>query len=91
MNLKDITAAISEAENIPAGKVRKITKAFLDRVGEAVENGEKLQLPGLVFIPRTLPAREAEGDKPARPERKTAVVRIRKVKKDDNESAESVD
>ena len=87
MNLKDITAAISEAENIPAGKVRKVTKAFLDRVVEAIENGEKLQLPGLIFIPRTQSAREAEGDKPARPERKTAVVRIRKGK-DENVSAE---
>ena len=87
MNLKDITASISETENIPAGQVRKITKAFLGRIGEAVENGEKLQLPGLTFVPRTLSAREAEGDKPARPERKVAVVRIRKSK-DESESAE---
>ena len=87
MNLKDITASISETENIPAGQVRKVTKALLDRIGEAVENGTKLQLPGLTFVPRTQSAREAEGDKPARPERKTAVVRIRKGK-DENESAE---
>ena len=62
MNIKDITTSISEAENIPAGKVRKITRALLERMGEAIDNGEKLQLPGLVFSPRTLPAREADGD-----------------------------
>lgn len=90
MNLKDITASISETENIPAGQVRKIAKALLARIGEAVENGTKLQLPGLTFVPRTQSAREAEGDKPARPERKMAVVRIRKGKKgkEENESAE---
>ncbi len=87
MNLKDITASISETENIPAGQVRKITKALIDRIGVAIENGEKLQLPGLTFVPRTQSAREAEGDKPARPERKTAVVRIRKGK-GDNKSEE---
>jgi nucleoid DNA-binding protein len=83
MNLKDITASISQAENIPAGKVRTIVKAFLDHIGESIQNGEKLQLPGLAFIPRTQPAREAEGDKPARPERKTAVVFIRKGENED--------
>ena len=80
MPLKEITASISASENIPAGQVRKITKAFLDRIIEAIENGEELDLPGLDFTPRTQPAREAEGDKPARPERKIAVLRKRKNK-----------
>jgi len=47
MNIKELTASISEAENIPAGKVRRIAKAIIDRMGEAIDNGEKLQLPGL--------------------------------------------
>lgn len=82
MNLKDITTSISEAESIPAGKVRKITKALLTRVAEAIDNGEKLQLPGLVFMPRTVPARDSEGDRPGRPERKIAVLRRRQPKVD---------
>ena len=86
-NIKDITASISQAENIPAGKVRSVVNAFLNHIAEAIENGEKLQLPGLAFIPRTEPAREAEGDKPARPERKTSVVFIRKVE-NENRPAE---
>lgn len=85
MNIKDITTSISEAENIPAGKVRKITKAFLERLSEAIDNGENLNLPGLRFATRTLPPRDAEGDKPARPERKIAVLR-RKPSKTDPDS-----
>ena len=84
MNIKELTASISEAENIAAGKVRRITKAIIDRMGDAIDNGEKLQLPGLIFTPRTLPAREADGEKPYRPERKMAVLRrrVRKADKD---------
>ena len=88
MNFKDITASISEAESIPAGKVRKITKALLERIGEAIDNGERLQFPGLVFVPRTQPAREAEGDKPSRPERKVAILRRRQPKADQVNSGE---
>lgn len=88
MNFKDITGAISEAESIPAGKVRKICKALLERMGEAIDNGEKLKLPGLTFSPRTLPAQEAELDKPARPERKIASMRRRTPKTDQDNSGD---
>ena len=80
MDFKDITASISKAENIPAGKVRTIVKAFLDRVGETIDKGEKLQLPGMTFSARTQPARDAQGDKPARPERKIAILRRKPIK-----------
>ena len=85
MNFKELTSSISEAEGIPAGKVRKVAKAFVDRLNSAIESGEKLQLPGLIFNPRTSPAREAEGDKPARPERKIAIIRPRPIKSDASE------
>ena len=87
MNVKELTASISEAENIPAGKVRIIAKAIIDRMADAIDNGEKLQLPGLIFTPRTQPAREADGDKPYRPERKMAVLR-RRVRKADTDLEE---
>ena len=88
--IKEFTAAISQAEKIPAGKVRKITKALLELIAEAIDKGEELNLPGLVFNPRTLPAKEADGDKPARPERNIATLRRRKpkVKKEDEQTAE---
>lgn len=81
MHFKDITASISERENIPAGKVRKISKAFLERMSEAIDKGENLRLPGLQFVSRTVPARDAVGDEPARPERKLATL-IRRQPKD---------
>lgn len=77
MNFKEITDSISDSEDVPAEKVRKIGKALLARLGEAIDNGEKLQLPGLTFFPRTNPAKDADGDKPARPERKVAILRCR--------------
>ena len=85
MNFKDITSSISETEAVPAGTVRKISKALLKRIGEAIDNGEKLQLPGLIFTPRTIPAREAKADKPALPEKKGANIRRRTVKTKDSD------
>ena len=64
------------------GQVRKIAKALLERMGEAIDNGETLQIPGLIFAPRTLPARDEDGDRPASPERKIAVLRRRQPKAD---------
>ena len=73
----DITSEISESLNIPAGQVRKVSKALLARIGEAIDSGDKLGLPGLVFLPRTRAAEEAAWDKPARPEVKQALIRRR--------------
>ena len=77
MNLKDIASSISESEGIPAGKVRKIALAFLEKMGEAVDNGGRITAPGYVLNPRSIPAREADGDKPARPETKVGTFRRR--------------
>ena len=67
-------------ENIPAGKVPKVTNALLERIGEAIDKGDKLKFPGLVLIPRTLLPRDAYGDKPARPERKVFTLHRRQPK-----------
>ena len=85
MNFKELTSSISESEGIPAGQVRQVANSFVDRLNSAIENGEKLQLPGLIFNPRMSPAREAEGDKPARPERKIALIRPRLAQPDSME------
>ena len=84
MNFKEITSSISEAENIPAGHARKAIKAFLGHVANAIENGDKLSLPGVIFNPITQPAREPQADKPALPERKAAVLKVRPQKQADN-------
>ena len=89
MNFKDITSSISETEKIPAGKVRKITKAFLDRLIEAINNSEDLKLPGIMFNPKTWEAQEAKDDKPALPERKIAVLRVRPAKDEQSSTEET--
>jgi hypothetical protein len=83
LNLKDIISSISESEDIPVRQVRKVALAFLEKLGEAVDNGERIAAPGYALIPRTIPAKEADGDKPARPETKVATFKRRPVKQDD--------
>ncbi|MDB4336437.1 hypothetical protein N9996_02500 [Synechococcus sp. AH-603-M21] len=85
LNLKDIVSSISESETIPAGQVRKVALAFFEKLGEALDNGERITAPGYVLNPRTIPAKEADGDKPARPEAKVATFRRRPVKQDNQE------
>ncbi|MDB4336436.1 HU family DNA-binding protein [Synechococcus sp. AH-603-M21] len=85
MNLKGIISSISESEGIPAGQVRKVAEALFEKVAEAVDNGERIAVPGYVFNPRTIPAKEADGDKPARPETKVAIFRRRSVKQDNDQ------
>lgn len=91
MNFTEITTFISETEGVPAGKVRKVSKALLARMAEAIDNGEKLQLPELVFSPRILPSRDADGEKPARPERKVVMLRRRQGNSDKVVSSEKMD
>ena len=85
LNLKDIISSISESEAIPAGHVRKVALAFFEKLGEAVDNGEKITAPGYVLNSRTISAKEADGDKPARPETKVGTFRRRPVKQDNQE------
>jgi hypothetical protein len=85
LKLQDIVFSISESEAIPAGQVRKVALAFLEKMGEEVDNGERITSPGYVLNPRIVPAREADGDKPARPETKIGTFRRRPVKEDNKE------
>ena len=85
LKLQDIISSISESENIKAGQVRKVALAFLVKLGEAVDNGERITAPGYVLIPRTIPAKEADGDKPAIPETKVGTFKRRPVKEDKKE------
>ena len=85
LKLQDIISSISESENIKAGQVRKVALAFLVKLGEAVDNGERITAPGYVLIPRTIPAKEADGDKPVTPEVKVAIFKRRPVKEDNKE------
>lgn len=80
MKTKDLVAAIAASESIPASKVRQVAKAISQHMTDAIEKGEKLSLPNLVLTSRVLKAREATADKPARPERKVGMLRVRTKK-----------
>ena len=82
MNFRDLTASIAQTEDIPVDEVRNVSRALLERIALAIDSGEKLQLPTLSFITRTIPEREAteDGTKPWRPEIKAA--RIFRKRKD---------
>ena len=85
MNLQDIVSSVSESEGIPAVKVRKVALALFEKMAEAADNGERITAPGYSLNPRTIPAKEADGDKPARPETKVAIFRRRPVKQDNEQ------
>tara|TARA_B100001093_G_C26642544_1_gene933848 strand:- start:585 stop:842 length:258 start_codon:yes stop_codon:yes gene_type:complete len=80
LNFKEFISSVAQSEGIPAGKVRKVSLALLGHMSSAIDDGEKLQLPGLSFNPRTQAAKDAESGGSARPERKIAVLRRRKGK-----------
>ena len=80
MKTKDLIAAIAASESIPASKVRQVVKAISQHMEDAIVKEEKLFLPGLALNPRVLKAREATEDKPARPERKVGMLRVRTKK-----------
>jgi nucleoid DNA-binding protein len=82
LNLKDIISSISESEAIPKGQVRKVALALLEKMGQAVDSGERITFPGYVLKPRTISAKEADGGNPARPETKVGTFRSRPVKQD---------
>ncbi|QNI86916.1 hypothetical protein [Synechococcus sp. ROS8604] len=89
LNFKDIISSISESEAIPAGQVSKVAVALLEKVGQAVDNGERIIFQDYVLMPRTISAKEADGDKPARPETKVAIFK-RRTEKHDNDQPELV-
>ena len=86
MNLKEIISSISESEKVPAGKVRKVAIALLDKMGEAIDSGERISFPGYALVPRTISAKDAEGDNPGSPERKVGLLRRRSAKQGHDDS-----
>ena len=88
MNFKDITNKVSHSEDLAAGRVRKISRAFLRELREVLNSGEDVSLPGMLIKCKTIPARDATDDKPARPERRSIVLRLKKVKDSQSESVE---
>lgn len=82
MKLKDLINDVSRESGVPAGQVRKVTKALTQKLQALIEQQEGFRSGDLIFKPVTVPAKPASEEKQATPERKIArlVVRPRKPK-----------
>ena len=89
IKIESLIEKISSDNKIPVGQVRKIVKLFTDEIINVIENDEKLATPRLFAVTRTIPAKEEEGDKPYRPERKVLNVTIKAKKVSDGSDPSS--
>ena len=76
MNMKELVAAVSVETNIPAAQVRKVTAAVLDQFAQLIESKGKFKSSVITIAGVVTPAKPATDDKPERPERKMARMRI---------------
>ena len=76
MNLKDLVDTISQETTIPAGQVRKVTMAILEKFGDLIEKQENFRSPIVFLNSLTVPEKKAEEGSPGRPELKMAKMLI---------------
>jgi len=76
MNFKELIDTISQETAIPAGQVRKVSTALLEKFSNLIEKQENFRSPIININAVTIPAKEASGDQPIRPERKIAKMLI---------------
>jgi hypothetical protein len=77
MNFKQLIDEVSQDTKIPAGDVRKVGVAMLQRFSRLIEEQQNFASPLITLTAVTAPAKPATGDKPAVPERKFARMAIR--------------
>jgi len=78
MNFKQLITEVSKDTKIPAGDVRKVGMAMLQRFAHLIEEQQNFTSPLITLRTGTTAARPAVDDKPARPARKFARMAIRK-------------
>lgn len=90
MKLKDLISSISQDSGVPAGQVRKVTKALTQKLQALIEQQEGFRSGVLVFKPVTIPAKPASEGKGETAEKKLArvLIRPRKQKKERKGSRE---
>jgi len=77
MNLKELVDTISQETSIPAGQVKKVTTAVLEKFCELIDKQESFRSPVIYFNTKIRPAQPAEGGKPARSEQKIATMMVK--------------
>lgn len=80
MNFKELVSAVSSETGVPASEVRKVGNAILEKFAELIDTEGKFVSSVITIQGMTLPAKEANGDSPGRPERKMARMKRRAAK-----------
>ena len=80
MNLKELVDIVSSETGLPAGQVRKVGLAVLEKFADLIDSQTDFVSPIISFKAVTSEAKPASGDKPARPERKFARMTVRPAK-----------
>lgn len=74
MNLNELVSAISSETSIPASDVRAITSSVLEKLADLIDAQDKFVSSIVIIQSITVPAKPAEGDKPAREERRVGRI-----------------
>jgi len=80
MNLKELVDIVAAETELPAGQVRKVSLAMLEKFAGMIESQTNFISPAITLTAGTSPAKPAAEGKPARPAHKFARMAIR-VKK----------
>lgn len=78
MNFKELVSVVSSETNVPASDVRRITTSVLEKIANLIDAQDNFVSPIVTMISIISPATPAEGDKPAREERKFGRIMRRK-------------
>jgi hypothetical protein len=78
MNFKQLITEVSKDTKIPAGDVRKVGMAMLQRFAHLIEEQQNFTSPLITLRTGSTAAKPAVDDKPAQPARKFARMAIRK-------------
>ena len=80
MNLKELVDVVAAETELPAGQVRKVSLALLDKFAGLIDSQTNFVSPVIILTAVKAPARPATEGKPAEPERKFARMSIRPKK-----------
>ena len=82
MNPKELVHVVSAETGLPAGEVRKVCLAVLEKFSGLIDSQTDFVSPVVSFKSFTSEAKPASGDKPSRPERKFAHMIVRSTKEE---------
>ena len=80
MNLKELIDVVATETELPAGQVRKVSMAVLEKFANLIDSQSDFVSPVITIKGFTTPAKPATDGKKAVPERKFARMSIRSKK-----------